>query len=113
MGLFAGTPFDLPPKCERCGALEAQCVCPPHPVARVPPGKQIARIAIEKRKKGKFVTVVRGLSANDNDLPKLLSQLKSQCGAGGTLKDECLEIQGDHRDRIRDSLSEMGYRVKG
>jgi translation initiation factor 1 len=78
-----------------------------------PPGKQTARLAVEKRKKGKVVTVVRGLPAEENDLPALLAQLKTACGAGGTLKDDLLEIQGKHLDRVRDLLASLGYRVRG
>ncbi len=110
MRLFEGTPFDRPPRCERCGELEANCRCPPE---RTPPGKQTARLSIEKRKKGKYVTVIRGLAAEDNDLPALLTQLKTTCGAGGTISDDGLEIQGEQRDRVRELLSRIGYRVKG
>jgi translation initiation factor 1 len=113
MRLFAGTPFDRPPKCDRCGALETDCVCPPLPAARIPPQNQVARLAVEKRKKGKVVTVIRGLHAVGNDLPDLLTRLKSQCGAGGTIQDESLEIQGEHVERIRAALTELGYGVKG
>ena len=104
MRLFEGTPFYQPPKCDRCGLLETDCRCPPLPSApapRIAPTSQTARLAIEKRKKGKVVTVIRGLPAEGNDLDELLTRLKSQCGAGGTIKDECLEIQGDHLDRVR------------
>ena len=111
--LFEGTPWDRPPCCERCGAPEQDCTCPP-PVPRyAPPEKQTARLNVEKRKKGKMVTVIRGLSAAENDLPTLLTRLKNRCGAGGTVKEDSLEIQGDHRIRIRDALSEIGYRVRG
>jgi translation initiation factor 1 len=68
---------------------------------------------IEKRKKGKHVTVIRGLAADDNDLPALLTQLKTSCGAGGTLSDDGLEIQGEQLDRVRELLTRIGYRVKG
>ena len=67
---------------------------------------------MEKRKKGKLVTAVRGLNAEGNDLPELLTLLKSTCGAGGTLKDGVLEIQGDQLDRVREALSEIGYRIR-
>jgi translation initiation factor 1 len=77
------------------------------------PEKQTARLAIEKRKKGKVVTVVRGLLADENDLPALLGRLKAACGAGGTPKDDELEIQGDHLERLRGLLGEIGYRVRG
>ena len=112
--LFAGTPFDRPPVCERCGQLETACACPPLPVAKsvIPPAKQTARLALEKRKKGKVVTVISGLAAAGNDLPALLKRLKNQCGAGGTQEGDSLEIQGDHLDRLRTLLGEMGYKVK-
>jgi len=113
MRLFAGTPFDRPQKCERCGKLEAECTCPPPPAPRIPPGEQTARLSIEKRKKGKVVTIVRGLPTEGNDLPELLRQLKSQCGAGGTLQADAPEIQGEHLERIRAALAQLGYRVKG
>jgi translation initiation factor 1 len=93
--------------------LEADCACPPPLAPRLPPEKQTARLAVEKRKKGKVVTVVRGLPAAGNDLPGLLAQLKNACGAGGTLKDDELEIQGNHVDRVRELLTGIGYRVRG
>jgi translation initiation factor 1 len=113
MRLFAGTPFDRPPRCETCGELEEQCVCPPPPKQLTPPEKQTARLAVEKRKQGKVVTVVRGLSAEGNDLPQLLVQLKNACGAGGAVKEDLLEIQGDHVERLRILLASIGYRVRG
>jgi translation initiation factor 1 len=67
---------------------------------------------MEKRARGKVVTVVRGLAASDNDLPSLLTQLKNQCGSGGTIKEECLELQGDHVPRVTKILQEIGYRVR-
>jgi translation initiation factor 1 len=59
------------------------------------------------------MTVIRGLSAEDTDLPSLLKQLKNACGAGGTITDESLEIQGTHADRVRTELLTIGYKVKG
>jgi len=110
--LFAGTPWDKPPRCERCRELEDSCVCPPPPRELKPPEKQTARLCKEKRKKGKLVTVVRGLQADDNDYGELLSRLKTACGAGGTIKGDDLEIQGDHLERVRNLLTEIGYRVR-
>jgi translation initiation factor 1 len=70
-------------------------------------------LAVEKRKKGKVVTVVRGLTADESNLPDLLAKLKNVCGAGGTVKEDHLEIQGNHLKRIRETLSGIGYRVGG
>lgn len=112
MRLFEGTPFDRPPHCDRCGKLEAECQCAPEPPPRVPPGKQTARVSVEKRKHGRLMTLVRGLAASENDLPDLLKQLKNACGAGGTIDEDLIEIQGDQAERVRATLSKIGYRVK-
>ncbi|MFK7776614.1 MAG: translation initiation factor [Gimesia sp.] len=113
MRLLEGTPFDRPPRCEKCDQLEEECICPPEPPFRIPPAQQTARLSIEKRKKGKKVTVVRGLAQEGNDLPELLKQLKSKCGAGGSLQDEDLEIQGNQLDGVREVLKAIGFQVKG
>jgi len=112
--LFAGTPWDRPPTCDRCGRLEAECQCPP-PVAevvRLDPAKQTARLRVEKRPKGKVVTVVSGLSAEGNDLDALAATLKTKCGAGGTVKDGAIELQGDHVAKAESALAAIGYTVK-
>ena len=114
--LFAGTQFDRTPHCERCEKPEDVCQCPPLPPEkpfRIPPEKQTARLAIEKRRKGKMVTVIRDLPADGNDLPNLLTKLKTACGAGGTIQEDAIEIQGRHLDRLRTELEKIGYRVKG
>ncbi len=118
MGLFAGTPLDLPPHCEQCGELESECKCPPPPPFRLEPEKQTVRLAVEKRKKGKMVTVLRGLASHGNDLPQLLTQLKNHCGAGGTIESPEaefpeLEIQGKHLDRVKGFLESKGFKTKG
>lgn len=112
--LFAGTPFDRPPTCERCGKLESECSCPPVVEAprRLDPAKQTARLRVEKRPKGKLVTVIRGLDPVGNDLEGLVTRLKNACGTGGTLKDEGIELQGDHVDRAEKALAGLGYRTK-
>lgn len=112
MRLFAGTPFDIPPTCDRCGKLESDCTCPPRPAPTVPPAKQTAKIAVERRKRGKEVTVIRGL-VDDDALAALLTRLKTACGAGGSAKEGVLEIQGDHRQRIEQFLRDEGYGVSG
>jgi translation initiation factor 1 len=119
--LFAGTPFDRPPKCDRCGKLVADCACPPPEPERTPEQQRAKnapvkiaplKIAIEKRKKGKVVTALRRLTGREAEILELLSHLKSVCGAGGTFKEGVLEIQGEHGDRVRDALLKRGYRVQ-
>ena len=123
--LFAGTPFDIPPKCELCGMPETECACSEQQKAdaeaaaqrlkdRIAPEKQTARISIQKRKGGRKVTVVAGLTAKANDLAALLADLQTRCGTGGTVKsnDDLIELQGDHVSQTATRLKEIGFKVK-
>ena len=113
MGLFAGTQWDRPPECERCGKLESECACPPPTPILTPPEKQTAKLSVEKRRKGKMVTVVRSLIDEETHLPDLLTKLKTACGAGGTLKEGEIEIQGRQLERVRGELDRLGYKTRG
>src|SRR5687767_10988120 len=65
------------------------------------PDDGVVRIFREKGGRGgKTVTVVRGLPERGAALEARAQELKRFCGAGGTLRDGAIEIQGDHRDRI-------------
>jgi translation initiation factor 1 len=112
--LFAGTPWDRPPKCDRCGAPTAECRCPPVDVEplRLAPETQTARLKVEKRSKGKIVTIVSGLDPNGNDLPALARTLKSRVGAGGTVREATIELQGDRLDAAETVLGALGYKTK-
>jgi translation initiation factor 1 len=114
--LFAGTRWDRPPTCDRCNLPESACAWrPPAPPPKSwrEPSAQTAQLRVEKRAKGKVVTVVRGLDPiAGTDLPALAARLKETCGTGGTARDDHIEIQGDHLDRASAALAKLGYRVK-
>jgi translation initiation factor 1 len=61
-----------------------------------------------KGRKGKVVTVVTGAPVGGAALEDLAKELKSLCGAGGTLRGDVIEIQGNHRDRIVAALQGRG-----
>lgn len=109
--LFAGTPFDRPPRCERCGELEETCRCEPAGPERLAPGKQTAKVRADRRKHKRMVTVVWGLDPIACDLAALLSKLQSACGSGGSLQDNQIELQGDHVTRVKTQLRQLGYQV--
>ena len=79
----------------------------------VPPTQQTLIIqASRKGRKGKTVTVVSGFQLSSQSLQALSKKLKNQCGSGGTVKDQSIEIQGDHRPRIQNFLNDLGYKTK-
>lgn len=65
-----------------------------------------------KGRKGKTVTVISGFQAKPETLEALLKQLKTQCGTGGTLKEDTIEIQGDHTQKLVQLLAQLGYKAK-
>ena len=77
------------------------------------PGKARVRVGREVAGRGgKGVTVISGLTWDAAQLDELAARLKKLCGAGGTVKDGRIEIQGDHRDRLVAELCRLGFQAK-
>jgi translation initiation factor 1 len=74
--------------------------------------QQKIRILTDTRRYGKVVTVVDGIDSTDIDLDDLARKLKTRCAAGGTAKDGRIELQGEHKKKVRDVLEEMGFSVE-
>ncbi|WP_334061384.1 stress response translation initiation inhibitor YciH [Alteromonas genovensis] len=73
----------------------------------------IVRIHREtKGRKGKGVSLIKGLDMPPADLKKLGSELKKKCGCGGAVKDGVIEVQTDDREKLRLLLEEKNYKVK-
>lgn len=76
-----------------------------------PPGPGI-RLRLERRASDRRVTVVSGLRGSEKEMEALARALKSACGAGGTVKDGVLELQGDHRDTVAAALVARGLKSR-
>jgi translation initiation factor 1 len=102
-------------KCAVCGWPQRNCQCSSRREApEAVPARVVAKLRMEKKGRGgKAVTVVYGLPRNAEFLRELSQELKRACGAGGTVIEDGVEIQGDLRDRVRDALVKRGYVVKG
>ncbi len=97
--------------CPTCTNPIASCSCSQD--SEGPAGDGQVRVSREtKGRKGKGVTLISGLPVNAKDLQKLAKQLKRKCGAGGTVKDGVIEIQGEHRDQLVQALNALGYKAK-
>jgi len=71
-------------------------------------------IRIEKKNRGgKTVTVMDGFTRRTEELEDLASQMKRACGAGGTVRDGLIEIQGDCRQTLAQFLKKQGFAIKG
>jgi translation initiation factor 1 len=65
-----------------------------------------------KGRGGKAVTVIAGIPEHPDTVKTLCKQLKKQCGVGGAVKGDTIEIQGEQRAVCQEHLEKMGYRVK-
>ncbi len=81
--------------------------------APIPPKEGPARVRLERQGRGgKVVTVVENLPGHPARIEEIGKALKARCGAGGTIKGRVVEVQGDHRDRVVEVLTQMGIAAK-
>lgn len=102
-------------KCPTCGWPQRSCACSSNRKRQAPvPDRLIAKLRMEKAGRGgKTVTVVYDLPRNDAFLKDLAQQLKRECGTGGSVSDNTIELQGEMRERVRGILQRLGHTVKG
>lgn len=90
--------------CPVCGLPRTICVC-----KTISREQQRIKIKLETRKWGRPVTIIEGLDGDKNELAQLARRLKSVCASGGTVKNGMIMLQGDHRDKVKEILLEMGH----
>ena len=78
----------------------------------LPPARQALKIWLVKLGGNKTVTAVRGFVGTDANRSELGKQLKAACGAGGSVKETEILVQGDHRDTVLAWLTGKGYGAK-
>ena len=99
--------------CPTCGWPAGDCRCSTS-VDQPIPDRIVARLRIEKAgRRGKTVTVVESLPRNAAFLKDLANELKRACATGGKAVEDRIELQGDHRERLRGLLGAKGWQVKG
>ena len=87
--------------CSHCGLPSDICAC-----VAIEQAEHKIRVSMEKRRFNKPITVVEGITDNAKDIAK---QLKSRLACGGTYKDNHIELQGNHKDKLKAILVKLGY----
>ncbi|MCJ2555727.1 MAG: stress response translation initiation inhibitor YciH [Candidatus Thermoplasmatota archaeon] len=93
--------------CPVCGLPQELCMC--EEIARE---QQRIKIYSDRRRYGKMVTIVEGIDAADIDIDDLAKRLKTKCAAGGTVKDGRIELQGEHKKKVKLALEDIGFTVE-
>ena len=90
--------------CPKCGLVKELCVC-----EIIAKEEQRIRILIIKRSYGKIITLIKGINSKDIDLKEVAKNLKTKMACGGTVKEGVIELQGDHRQKVKEELIKMGF----
>lgn len=90
--------------CNTCGLPKELCVC-----ETIAKESLKITVSIIKKKFGKKYTVIKGVDDKEINLKDLTKKLKAQFACGGTSKDGTIELQGDHKQKVKDVLVGMGF----
>ncbi len=90
--------------CVRCGLPTDLCVC--ESIA-----KETQKIIVStiKRKFGKVYTIIEGIDTKEINLDQVAKTLKAKLACGGTAKENRVELQGDHKAKVKEHLIGMGF----
>lgn len=90
--------------CNTCGLPKDLCVC-----ESIAKESTKITVSIEKRKFGKQYTVIEGIDSKEINMGQLVKTLKAKLACGGTAKRGKIELQGDHKNKIKALLVEAGF----
>lgn len=89
--------------CPKCGLPKQACVC-----EQIAKSSQKIRVTTDKKRYGKIVTIISGFDSG-MDIKKSAKMLKNKLACGGTYKDNTIELQGDHRRKVKEILVSQGF----
>jgi len=89
--------------CPKCGLPEQACVC-----EQIGKSSQRITVTTDKKRYGKIVTIVSGFDSGV-EIKKIAKSLKNELACGGTFRDNEIELQGDHRKKIKEILVKLGF----
>jgi len=88
--------------CPKCGLPLQACVC--EDIAKT---EQRIQVQTEKKKFGKIATLISGFQGVD--LKTVAKGLKENLACGGTIKENVIELQGDHTKNVKKALARLGF----
>ena len=66
-------------------------------------------ISVRKIKNNKLITCISNIDSSMEDLERIAKIVKCNCGAGGTIKDGEILIQGDFHEKVYNVIKKLGF----
>lgn len=89
--------------CPKCSLPEQACVC-----EQIVKSSQKIKITTDRKRYGKIVTVVTGFESEIN-IKQIAKDLKNSLACGGTYKEDMIELQGEHKKKVKEMLVKLGF----
>ena len=90
--------------CTKCGLVKELCVC-----ETIAKESQLIKIFLERKKFRKFSTIIEGIDQKEIGIKDLAKNLKAQFACGGDAKEGKIELQGNHKNKVKAILVNMGF----
>ena len=90
--------------CPKCGLPKELCAC-----ETIAKEEQEIKVYVVKRKFGKLTTLVDGINEKEVNIKEVAKKLKSKFACGGTAKNHIIELQGNHKNRVKEELIKLGF----
>ncbi|MBI4449118.1 translation initiation factor [Candidatus Woesearchaeota archaeon] len=90
--------------CDTCGLPKELCVC-----ESIAKESQTITVYVEKKKFQRKYTIIQGIDQKEINMKELTKDLKAKLACGGTIKEGKIELQGDHKTAVRDTLIKLGF----
>lgn len=90
--------------CPTCGLPKQLCVC-----ETIAKEEQRITVTTIKRKFSKVTTIVKGIDPKQIDIWEIAKKLKSVFACGGTVKSNTVELQGNHKTKLKAELVKLGF----
>ncbi|MBS3145768.1 translation initiation factor [Candidatus Woesearchaeota archaeon] len=90
--------------CPKCGLPKELCAC-----ENIAKEEQQIKVSVIKRKFGKLITLVEGINQKEVNIKEVAKKLKSKLACGGTSKNKVIELQGDHKQKVKEELIKIGF----
>ena len=94
----------MPEVCTQCGLPKELCAC-----ETIAKERQVITISTVKKKFGKVCTMVEGINEKEINIKEVAKNLKNSLACGGTAKDGSIELQGNHKHKVKKFLISLGF----